>query len=74
MHQLFVKKIQSPALFNAFEFLGLAPKAEISTLSIEQMMAWAINRYDLQHVPKVPQIQISQADANQATVFKQLIK
>lgn len=68
------KKKPKPALFNAFKFLGLAPTAEISTLSIEQMVAWAVNRYDLQHVPKVPQIQVSQADANQATVFKQLIK
>ncbi|TGE76991.1 tRNA glutamyl-Q(34) synthetase GluQRS [Pseudoalteromonas sp. KS88] len=68
------KQNPKPSLFNAFEFLGLAPTPEISTLSVEKMMAWAINRYDLQHVPKVPQIQISQADANQATIFKQLIK
>ncbi|OUS71212.1 tRNA glutamyl-Q(34) synthetase GluQRS [Pseudoalteromonas sp. A601] len=68
------KQQPKPALFSAFEFLGLAPEQEVLTLSIEQMMDWAVNRYKLSAVPKVAQIQISQSADNQATHFTHIIK
>jgi len=68
------KQQPKPALFNAFQFLGLAPKLELLTVNIEQMMNWAITRYQLLNVPKVAQIQISQSADHQATLFTHIIK
>jgi glutamyl-Q tRNA(Asp) synthetase len=68
------KQSPKPALYSAFEFLGLTPSKEILMLTIEQMMAWAVNRYNLELVPKVPQIQVSQSADNQAVQFTQIIK
>ena len=63
-----------PALFSAFEFLGLAPQNELIELSIEKMLSWAINHYSLQSVAKVAEIQISQKPNSQATLFTHLNK
>ncbi|MCQ8878998.1 tRNA glutamyl-Q(34) synthetase GluQRS [Pseudoalteromonas shioyasakiensis] len=68
------KQQPKPALFSAFEFLGLAPEQELLSASIEQMMAWAIERYHLNVVPKVAQIQISQSADNLTTHFTHIIK
>ncbi|BDF93271.1 MULTISPECIES: tRNA glutamyl-Q(34) synthetase GluQRS [Pseudoalteromonas] len=63
-----------PALFNAFEFLGLTPQAELIELSIEKMLCWAITHYSLQSVPKVAEIQVSQNPHSQATLFTHINK
>ncbi|KTF15764.1 tRNA glutamyl-Q(34) synthetase GluQRS [Pseudoalteromonas sp. H105] len=68
------KQQPKPALFSAFQFLGLAPEQELLTVNIEQMMNWAIKRYQLSTVPKVTQIQVSQSADHQTTLFTHIIK
>ena len=59
------KKDPKPALFDALRFLGLQPEASILSLSIEQMLEWAIKTYRMELVPKSLEIQVSE-DPNSA--------
>ena len=48
-----------PTLISAFKFLGLPTHSNLMDLSTEQLMAWAIDNYCLNRVPRLPEIQIS---------------
>ncbi|MEC8226198.1 MAG: tRNA glutamyl-Q(34) synthetase GluQRS, partial [Pseudomonadota bacterium] len=54
------KSNPKPALFDALRFLGLKPESSLLSLSTEQMLAWAVETYRLEHIPKVQEIQVSE--------------
>ena len=54
------KSDPKPALFDALRFLGLKPESSLLSLNIEQMLAWAVETYRLEHIPKVQEIQVSE--------------
>ena len=57
------KSDPKPALFDAFRFLGLKPEVSLLSLDIEQMLAWAVETYRLEYIPKVQEIQVNE-DSN----------
>ncbi len=57
------KSNPKPALFDAFRFLGLKPEVSLLSLDIEQMLAWAVETYRLEYIPKVQEIQVNE-DSN----------
>lgn len=63
-----------PALIDAFEFLNLPVHSQLNDLSVEQLMAWAINEFSLTAVPNIPEIQISQGQHPNSTKFTHLSK
>jgi glutamyl-Q tRNA(Asp) synthetase len=68
------KQNPKPTLINAFEFLGLPIQADLMDLNTAQLMAWGVSLFSLKHVPRVPEIQISQHSTSQAIQFTQLSK
>lgn len=63
-----------PALIDAFAFLNLPVHAQLHDLTIEQLIAWAIDEFSLTKVPRIPEIQISQGQHQNSTKFIHLSK
>jgi glutamyl-Q tRNA(Asp) synthetase len=48
-----------PELLKALSFLGLPLVSELSDATVEEILNWAINHWQREHVPKLPEIIVS---------------
>lgn len=58
------RRAPGPALWQALAFLGQQPPAELFNAGAAELLAWAVPHWQLQRVPKGPQIALDDADSS----------